>query len=243
MKQAFYIVISIAVISIVTLFTLYFQIQKRISNLYYEFVEEANSGNYENFLRYQNLYHHKYLEEESSDYQIIFYITVDQENPLKSHYLVLVKPLNEVNHATKPDDKKDQTKATATVGSTTYDSTDLSIHGEFPTSYGLVKNKFYYYHLIPISSDHNLDIALFDYDGNIIYQKEIETTVELSKENIENTFIKGFTSQEVTKLMRRNSSYLTLVYVVFGVAVAISLAGGIYYFKKWNLDKKQAKLN
>lgn len=243
LKKIGYIIGTTILILLITVFTLYNTIQRRINEYYYQLVSEANDGNFDNFLRYQTNYHQLAFVEENENYQILFYVTISHVEPLSAQYLIIIRPLKNIKIAEKPNDENDQTRAYITYNGEIYDSKHLKHYGNFPISYGLNKNRFYYYSNINLKQTDTHNITLYDYNDIVIYQKTIENSVDLSIESIENNFVRGFTTRETIQLIGKDSNYLVIVYVVFGVLVAFAILGGVYYFKKWNLDKKQEEGN
>lgn len=216
-KKITYILISIIVIILISLFTLSMQIKKRNQDVFNEYIKEANQGNYDNFLKHQTK---KYLHLETieeNNYEISLYYT--------DNLIIFVRPLVEVNYAKDRYDKHDQTSLYVETEEVLYNSKDGANYGDFPISLGLEKMSFYYYQV-----DIDAGTYLFnfkDYDGVNILNKEI-----LIKTDGE--YIKGFTAEEINNKLAEEKSYLTPVYILFGLLTASSIGLGFYLFRKWN---------
>lgn len=235
LKKVIYIIISILLIAVITFFTMFMQISKRTNQVYYELLTEANNHEFDNFIKYQTLYYRQEDDVTIGKYQIKLFLTIDKLDPLISKYLIIVIPKEPIIHASKSDDNQDMTKAIVVSDKNTYDSTDLKYYGNYPISFGLTKNTFYYYS-VPVYNGV-LTINLYDYDGQLIFEKSQQLTIKHDNISLENDYIKSFTSKETTNLLMKNPSYLTLVYVVFGLSVATAILIGIFYYRK--LDKEK----
>lgn len=216
-KKITYILMSIIVIVLITLFTLSMQIKKRNQDVFNHYVEEANLGNYDNFLKYQAKAYLHIDDILLEDYSLSLYYT--------DTLIVFVRPLKEVKHATDRFDKNDQTSLTVAGVDFIYYSKQSEHYGDFPISYGLEKISFYYYE-VDLQANTYL-FTLKDYDGIDFYNESILIETE-------GDFEPGFTKEEIVKALKEDQSYLTSVYVVFGLLVALSLGIGFYLFRKWH---------
>lgn len=235
LKKVLYVVTSLLLVILITFFIMFNQINKRTNELYYDLLDEANDNNFDRFIRYQTLYYQKQETLTLPDYKIDIYLTVDKLEPIITKCLIVVIPTSPINHALRFDDLADKTRAVLINNETIQSSKDYDHYGEYPISYGLTKNKFYYYSF-PIKSG-NTSINLTDYNGDVILEKDLNININTSSESLENDYIKGFTSKEITGLLLEDKSYLTIVYVTFGFLIAAAVIIGYFYFKKVDLEK------
>lgn len=215
-KKVTYIIISIIVVIFVTVFVLAMQIKKRNQDVFNEYIKEANEGNYDNFLKHQvkQYLHIKTIIE--NNYEISLYYT--------DNLILFVRPLIKVNHAKDRYDENDQTSLYVEAEEVLYNSKDSANYGDFPISLGLEKMSFYYYQV-----NINAGTYLFifkDYDGANILNKEINIVTD-------GGYTIGFTAEEINNKLMEDKSYLTPVYVFFGILTATSIGLGFYLFKRW----------
>ncbi len=236
-KKSFFVVAAAFLIVIITFFVMHGQISKRTNEVYYDLVAEANRGEFDNFIRYQTLYYQKQESLTLPEYKVDFYLTVDKLEPVITKYLIVLTPLTEIEHAKKANDENDKTRALLTNDKGTISSNDDNYYGNYPISFGLTKNNFYYYSF-PVESG-NITINLTDYNGNNILDKNITLDIKTSSEDLKTSYVKGFSSQEVTDLLQKDKNYLNIVYVTFGFLTALAVVVGFFYFKKINKEKSQ----
>ncbi len=225
-KIIYSILITIVVVSI-TIGTLAFQIKKRNIQVYENFLNEASSGNYDNFFKIQTKYYKKVDSITNENYEIDVHLLITGVNDFKT-IMIIVKPLKEINYASKIDDRNDQTKALIyNNGLLVYDSKDINNYSDVAISYGLNKISFYYYQFT-LNDLNNFDVNLFDYDNNEI----INEFIEITQFSDFSSFNKGFTNEEYYELIKSDKTYLNTVYIVFAISFTIGMGVIIFLFRK-----------
>lgn len=239
MKQTLYIFISLCVIAFISFFMLFMQINSRRLAVYQTFIDKADQGEFDSFVGYQTFYYKHIKKVSGATYTIDYYYTVDNLKDIEVKLVIFVTPNVGVKKAENSKDKNDQTRAYIHNGSFVYDSKNIAVYGDFPISFGLNKNNFYYYNL-KVKSLNNYEVVLYDYDGNIIHEETIDLTFEESDIYFKENFKRGLTSDELTALMMEDKNYLTPVYIVSGITIAISIALGVILFRKWHIKGKKS---
>lgn len=221
-KKIVYSSLIIFLVLIITLGTLLIQIKRRNIELYNGFLSEASNGDFTNFLKIQTNNHLLLEEVFLDDYQVLFYLT---KTETETNLLVIVRALNDVNHALTSNDEFDLTKAIISADELViYNSKDQDNYGDFAISSGLEKLSFYYYQVL-VTEESEVLTELFDYDNKEILTKKVSLTTE-------EEFIKGFNQEEIYELLKMQKSYLNLVYIVFSISFLIGSLLIILLFRK-----------
>lgn len=226
-KKIIYSILVVVFLIVITMGMLFIQIKKRNNEIYQSFLNEANQGSYDNFLKLQTKYYQQIDSYSDDYYDVIYYLLITGSNNEKTA-LIIVKPIKEVKFAEKITDNDDKTKALIYDGEVlVYNSKDDNNYSSIAISYGLNKLSFYYYQFeLDINTD--LKIVLHDYDDYEIVTKTINIDYPSNFEE----FNKGFSRDEVYKIMGEDKSYLTPVYLVFSIVLIAGLGFLIVLFRK-----------
>lgn len=238
MKQAIYIFISLCAIALISFFMLFMQVNSRRLAVYQTFIDKADKGDFDSFVGYQTFYYKHIKTVDNPSYKIDYYYTVDNLKNIEVNMVLFVTPKIDVKKAEDRKDRSDQTRALIRNESFLYDSKDIAVYGDFPISFGLNKNNFYYYNL-KVKPLENYEVILYDYDGIIIHEETLDLIFEENETFIKENFQPGLTSDELTSLMMEDKNYLTPVYIVSGTTIAISLVLGVILFRKWHIRGKK----
>ncbi|MDO9629027.1 MAG: hypothetical protein Q7I99_03920 [Acholeplasmataceae bacterium] len=174
----FYSLFSVVFLSTIYFFTLIQGSQQRSMILFSELANEA----YENkdmtpFIKYQSVAYNHLDSTILGDYQMESYQVIAYDNGVYiNNFIIYVLPINEVLFAPAINDENDQTRGLILNNDTSDVILDTNLKKNdriIALSYGINQLGFYYHYVDLIESDMDLNVSIYDYDGELIFSKVI----------------------------------------------------------------------
>lgn len=165
-------------LSTIYFFTLIQGSQQRSLLLFSELAEEAyESKDMTAFIKYQSVAYNHLDSTILGDYQMESYQVIAYDNGVyKNQFVIYVLPINNVTYATTIDDENDQTGIILTnndTNATLLNTYENEAYDGSALSYGINRFGFYYY-VTFVDSDTPLNVSIYDYNNDIIFNQVIE---------------------------------------------------------------------
>lgn len=234
----YFILFSGAIFTMIYAYTLMQVTQERQLLVFQNIMESAPiDDDFEPFVKYQSIAYEIISIEQNTDYSIHIYQVVSQDaSGFSNQFVVFVVPHNEPTIANSLDDENDQTKIIIYDTERDIELIDSSTHEDYidrALSYGLERVGFYYY-VFFLNAYHELNITLFDYEGDIIYETQMVYNHRVF-DPADETWLMAYTSDEISAMVNVNP-YLRPVLVrrvtLFLIA-DIFIGAGIVFFIKY----------
>lgn len=236
-----YLVISILIAVAIYFLTLVLSYNQRVFDIFLELSDEAvEDENFDRFISYQSIAYHQLSRHENDDYIVDVYMSIAQENETyKNLFTLIVLPKNTVDFATSVDDENDQTGLRVInndTSDTVYETYTETSYDGVAVSYGIDYIGFYFYSF-DIANDVDLDIELYDYDGQLIINFDQLVTYQ-SYPDLSHEFELGISDEELESLVDQDTYiYPRLIRnMTIFIIVDILLGSLIYFYMKY---KKQ----
>jgi hypothetical protein len=241
-----YTFISLALLGIVYLLTLFIETQNRLLAVFNEKAEAVLAeGNVTDFLKFQSLAFKELHVEQTDHYTFYVYqILARFEEEYINQFSVIVVPKTALNYARTSDDPSDLTSIylyDLDSDTVIFDSLEEQETFDYAVSYGIVRMGFYYY-AVPLDQDYEMSVTLFDYDKQNIYHGTVTFTYTEYQgvETLPEGFISGYSVSEIEDILNMQEALrkpLRNNLIIFFV-LDLALGTSIYYMLKMKQRKK-----
>ncbi len=232
-----YLIFSVLIGVAIYFVTLTLAYNQRVYDVYYELADEAvETLDFDDFISMQSISYQMIHREETADYIIDVYHVIGKDSETYINQLGLfIVPTANVNYADDVEDQDDQTGIRVIKlngeepNETLYETyTDPSYEGA-AVSYGLSLMSFYFY-AINFDEDLELDIELYDYQGEMFANFNQDIYVQTYPE-LDDGFNDGMDPSYLEELVDQSTHvYPKLIQNMTIYIVADILIGSIIYF-------------
>ena len=167
-----YLIISILIAVVIYFTTLTLAYNQRTYDVFNELAAEAViERDFDQFISIQSLAYNRLSRQENDDYIVDVYLTIAQADTIyKNQFSIFVLPKTNVKYATTVDDENDQTGIRVInneTSDTVFETYREELYQGKAVSYGFERIGFYF-STFEISENMDLNIELFDYDGDLM---------------------------------------------------------------------------
>lgn len=234
----YFILFSGAIFTMIYAYTLMQVTQERQLAVFQNIMENAPvEDDFEPFVKYQSIAYEIINIEKNTDYSIHMYQVVSQgSSGFSNQFVVFVIPHEEITIASSLEDPNDQTKMVLYDTVRDIELIDSSMHEDYmdrALSYGLERVGFYYY-VFFLNAHHELNITLYDYEGNTIYETDMIYDYRVF-DPTDDGWLMAYTSDEISEMVNVNPylrPVLTRRITLFLVA-DIFIGAAIIFFVKY----------
>ncbi len=240
MKKSLWIwgIFSVLVFVFIYMFTLILTSQERSLLVFETLVEQArDEENFDLFVAYQSIAYEKIEIIDTTTYTFHIYQVISKDSDVyKNQFVLFVLPKQDVSFAESISDPNDLTKLIVrhqVSSDLIFDSSQDDIYQNQSISYGIGRIGFYYYTFF-IDQSYEMDLELFDYEGELIYQGVLSLDYRAYSPT-DVSWLIGMTKEEKDELLDLDT-YLRPVMIrniTIYLIVDFVILGLILFFQKY----------
>ncbi len=225
----YYLIISLLFGAIIYLITLFQITQEQTNEAFIQLTKDVSDHkDIDAFSRYSTRGYEPIKRVETEDYVIEIIQSLGLSEGEDLHQLVVfVIPQNKMNitFADDVNDPNDQSQLIIVSPTLNINSKEEASLNEYALSVGIQTLGFYYY-AFTITEDIEGTLSLYDYDGDVIINEQLQLTYVFEEE----TFIEGMTEHEIQTLINvdgiLNQTLLSrlLIFAVIDICIAIIIS-------------------